>query len=193
MASSRAGIPLRRGSSVMPRGGDRSPDLGFGRARSRERDARHPGAHPARREGRALRDGSPPQGRQPGRHFADGVADPRRERADRRRLQDRARHHRAQARRASARASEERFRNLANTVPDIVWTADPDGAITFVNDRWFGICGVTRRRMLGRAGAGAASRRPRALHREWTRRCDRGPSMRSRCAIDGTMVSIGGF
>jgi PAS domain S-box-containing protein len=29
------------------------------------------------------------------------------------------------------RASEERFRNLANAVPDMVWTADPDGAITF--------------------------------------------------------------
>ncbi len=38
--------------------------------------------------------------------------------------------------------SEERFRNLANTVPDIVWTADPDGTITFVNDRWFDYCGL---------------------------------------------------
>ena len=39
--------------------------------------------------------------------------------------------------------SEERFRNLANTVPDIVWTAAPDGTITFVNDRWFDFCGIT--------------------------------------------------
>ncbi len=37
--------------------------------------------------------------------------------------------------------SEERFRSLANTVPDIVWTADPDGTITFVNDRWSRFCG----------------------------------------------------
>ncbi len=40
-------------------------------------------------------------------------------------------------------ASEERFRNLANAVPDIVWTAAPDGNITFANDRWFSFCGVT--------------------------------------------------
>jgi PAS domain S-box-containing protein len=39
--------------------------------------------------------------------------------------------------------SEERFRNLANTVPDIVWTADPEGSITFVNDRWFNFCGIS--------------------------------------------------
>jgi PAS domain S-box-containing protein len=39
--------------------------------------------------------------------------------------------------------SEERFRNLANTIPDIVWTAAPDGTITFVNDRWFHFCGLT--------------------------------------------------
>lgn len=38
--------------------------------------------------------------------------------------------------------SEARFRGLANTVPDIVWTAAPDGTITFVNDRWFLFCGV---------------------------------------------------
>jgi PAS domain S-box-containing protein len=37
--------------------------------------------------------------------------------------------------------SEERFRNLANAIPDIVWTADPGGTITFVNDRWFHYCG----------------------------------------------------
>jgi PAS domain S-box-containing protein len=41
------------------------------------------------------------------------------------------------------RASEERFRNLANAVPDIVWTADPEGSITFANDRWFEFCGIT--------------------------------------------------
>jgi PAS domain S-box-containing protein len=44
---------------------------------------------------------------------------------------------------AALRASEERFRNLANAVPDIVWTADPDGCITFANDRWFQFCGIT--------------------------------------------------
>jgi PAS domain S-box-containing protein len=42
------------------------------------------------------------------------------------------------------RASEERFRYLADAVPDIVWTADPDGSITFANDRWFQYCGITQ-------------------------------------------------
>jgi PAS domain S-box-containing protein len=41
------------------------------------------------------------------------------------------------------RVSEERFRNLANAVPDFVWTADPEGTITFANDRWFEYCGIT--------------------------------------------------
>jgi PAS domain S-box-containing protein len=44
---------------------------------------------------------------------------------------------------AALRASEERFRNLANAVPEIVWTADPDGTITFANDRWFEFCGIS--------------------------------------------------
>jgi PAS domain S-box-containing protein len=44
---------------------------------------------------------------------------------------------------AALRASEARLRSLANTVPDIVWMADPDGAITFASDRWFDYCGIT--------------------------------------------------
>ncbi|MGH7467779.1 MAG: hybrid sensor histidine kinase/response regulator [Longimicrobiales bacterium] len=34
------------------------------------------------------------------------------------------------------RASEERFRFVAETVPSIVWTAAPDGKITYANRRW---------------------------------------------------------
>ncbi|WP_262266112.1 PAS domain S-box protein [Microvirga yunnanensis] len=39
--------------------------------------------------------------------------------------------------------SEARFRTLANMIPTIVWTAAPDGTITFVNDQWFSFCGIT--------------------------------------------------
>lgn len=41
------------------------------------------------------------------------------------------------------RESELRFRTLANAIPQIVWTAEPDGTITFFNDRWFEYTGLT--------------------------------------------------
>jgi PAS domain S-box-containing protein len=41
------------------------------------------------------------------------------------------------------RQSEEGFRALANAVPAIVWTAAPDGTITYANDQWFHYCGLT--------------------------------------------------
>jgi PAS domain S-box-containing protein len=34
-------------------------------------------------------------------------------------------------------ASEQRYRNLAEAIPHIVWTAASDGAITYFNQRWF--------------------------------------------------------
>lgn len=40
------------------------------------------------------------------------------------------------------RASEERFRTLTETVPQIVWTADPKGEVTFFNRRWVEYTGV---------------------------------------------------
>ncbi len=41
------------------------------------------------------------------------------------------------------RAREERFRSMANTTPAIIWTADPNGAITFHNQRWLDYTGIT--------------------------------------------------
>ena len=41
------------------------------------------------------------------------------------------------------RQSEERFRFLAETLPSVVWTAAPDGTITYVNQRWLDYCGMT--------------------------------------------------
>jgi PAS domain S-box-containing protein len=40
-------------------------------------------------------------------------------------------------------AAEARFRLLAETVPSMVWTAAPDGTITWVNQRWLEYCGLT--------------------------------------------------
>ncbi|MCE7984970.1 MAG: PAS domain S-box protein [Caldilinea sp. CFX5] len=38
--------------------------------------------------------------------------------------------------------SEANFRTLANTVPSIIWTAAPDGTITYANAQWLEYCGL---------------------------------------------------
>ncbi len=42
------------------------------------------------------------------------------------------------------RLSELRYKMLADSVPQIVWTAGPDGAIDYYNDRWFEYSGLSR-------------------------------------------------
>jgi PAS domain S-box-containing protein len=44
---------------------------------------------------------------------------------------------------AALRASEERFRLMADAVPSIIWTAAPDGTLTYANKRCFEHCSVT--------------------------------------------------
>jgi PAS domain S-box-containing protein len=41
-------------------------------------------------------------------------------------------------------ANEQRYRNLAEAIPHIVWTATPDGAFTYFNQRWFEYTGQPR-------------------------------------------------
>ncbi len=43
---------------------------------------------------------------------------------------------------ATLRLGEERFRLLAEAVPSIIWTAAPDGTITYVNEQWFRYTGI---------------------------------------------------
>jgi PAS domain S-box-containing protein len=42
------------------------------------------------------------------------------------------------------RESEHRFRQLANVVPAFVWITDPDGTVSYLNDRWLEYTGQTR-------------------------------------------------
>jgi PAS domain S-box-containing protein len=42
------------------------------------------------------------------------------------------------------RASESRLRNLANITPALLWSALPDGRMTYVSDRWYEYTGVPR-------------------------------------------------
>jgi PAS domain S-box-containing protein len=44
---------------------------------------------------------------------------------------------------ALERASEKRYRQLADAMPQIVWTADTAGAATYFNRRWFDYTGMT--------------------------------------------------
>ncbi len=46
------------------------------------------------------------------------------------------------------RKSEARFRTISNGIPQLSWMTGPDGAITWLNDRWYGFSGVTRDEIL---------------------------------------------
>ncbi|HYE07002.1 MAG TPA: PAS domain-containing protein [Planctomycetota bacterium] len=41
-------------------------------------------------------------------------------------------------------ASERRYRDLADSMPQIVWTAGPDGRVDYLNDRWHAYTGLAR-------------------------------------------------
>jgi PAS domain S-box-containing protein len=44
---------------------------------------------------------------------------------------------------ATLQEREEQFRSLANSMPQLVWMADPDGEIVWYNDRWYAYTGTT--------------------------------------------------
>ncbi|MGC1543280.1 MAG: PAS domain S-box protein [Candidatus Acidiferrales bacterium] len=47
------------------------------------------------------------------------------------------------------REGEERFRTLANNIPQLAWMADEHGSIFWYNDRWFDYTGTTLQEMAG--------------------------------------------
>jgi len=49
-----------------------------------------------------------------------------------------------EARGAALRLSDERFRNLTEAIPSIVWTARPDGSISYANEKWLEFTGAPR-------------------------------------------------
>jgi diguanylate cyclase (GGDEF)-like protein/PAS domain S-box-containing protein len=49
----------------------------------------------------------------------------------------------------SARDGEARFRMLSEAIPQIVWTADPEGSIDYFNRRWFELTGLSAKQTLG--------------------------------------------
>ncbi len=51
----------------------------------------------------------------------------------------------------NARESETHFRALGEAIPEIVWTATPDGMTDYCNKRWYESTGLTEQQTLGRA------------------------------------------
>ena len=51
------------------------------------------------------------------------------------------------------RESEQRYRSLADAVPQIVWTTDTDGATTYFNERWYEYTGAAAGSVAGAAEA----------------------------------------
>ncbi len=48
------------------------------------------------------------------------------------------------------RHSEQNFRLLADTLPQIVWTSTPDGGVDYYNQQWFDYTGMTLEQTIGR-------------------------------------------
>ncbi len=48
------------------------------------------------------------------------------------------------------KASRERFRQLADSMPHMVWTARPDGYVDYCNERWYEFTGLSREDSSGR-------------------------------------------
>jgi PAS domain S-box-containing protein len=51
--------------------------------------------------------------------------------------------------REALRNNEERFRNLANAIPQLCWMANADGGIFWYNQRWYDFTGATPQEMVG--------------------------------------------
>jgi diguanylate cyclase (GGDEF)-like protein/PAS domain S-box-containing protein len=51
----------------------------------------------------------------------------------------------------AARDGESRFRMLSEAIPQIVWTASPDGGVDYCNRRWFDLTGLTPEQTMGSA------------------------------------------
>ncbi len=63
---------------------------------------------------------------------------------------DRTRLYEAESRaRAAAEASEQEYRFLAESIPQIVWTARPDGWLDYYNRRWYDYTGMTPEQTAG--------------------------------------------
>src|SRR3954451_11053330 len=103
---------------------------------------------------------------------------------DRKRAEEeRAQLIREQAARGEAEASERRYRSLAEAIPQIVWTARPDGHVDYLNRRWFEYTGASEAESGGRhAWRAAIHPDDVAEHRDrWARSVESGDVFEMEC------------
>ncbi|HYI46613.1 MAG TPA: PAS domain S-box protein [Actinomycetota bacterium] len=90
---------------------------------------------------------------------------------------------------AERSASERRFRQLADAMPQIVWTMDPQGEPDYFNERWFDYTGLSMAQSKG--GAWASVMHPddsEALSGEWAASMEAGTPLEVECRfrrVDG--------
>jgi PAS domain S-box-containing protein len=80
-------------------------------------------------------------------------------------------------------ASERHYRNLAEAVPHVIWTARPDGRVDYFNQRWFEYTGVTAG---DAAGSWVAALHPHDRTRcrsEWLRAIESGQKFEVECRL----------
>ncbi|MFB2878860.1 PAS domain S-box protein [Floridanema aerugineum] len=53
---------------------------------------------------------------------------------------------------ATIQASQQRYRELAEAMPQMVWTADATGAVNYLNQRWYEYTGLSETESMGLAG-----------------------------------------
>ncbi len=68
---------------------------------------------------------------------------------------------------------EARFRMLAEAIPQIVWTATPEGGIDFCNGRWYQLSGFSREQTLGWGWANGLHPDDRPVVLEMWEKCNR--------------------
>lgn len=88
------------------------------------------------------------------------------------------------------RATERRYRSLAEAIPHIVWTAQPGGEAAYFNQRWTDHTGFTAAQSLGQAWQSVLH--PDDAERfvgQWRRALAAGERLRAECRLRGSLGS----
>jgi PAS domain S-box-containing protein len=86
-------------------------------------------------------------------------------------------------------ASERRYRNLAEVMPNIMWTALPDGTVDYFNRRWFEYTGITTEQAAGSWRAAVHPLDAETFSAAWERALAAGAPHEMECRLhraDGT-------